>query len=247
MRPEDLRPFIAGAADTVGIRRTDLDDVARILARGAYSAEAENRVRDHLDAELDPVDYDREAIRAVDQQIADLEARGYSERELLRRRPHLAVAELRTLTTSERLSRWIDDPASIPDRPLAARSNWDDLADLVLERERLYADLTRRSEALDLAVERWYTDHAEALFAIARVEAERLLADPARIRRQQLRALEDRLGLSKPKTAALCGVGESAVAHWRSGRRGVPDSALLLLAGEVERRERLAPSEGTRP
>lgn len=52
----------------------------------------------------------------------------------------------------------------------------------------------------------------------------------------EFRDLERHLGLSKSRTAALCGVHVDTVAKWRSGARGVPNYAIKLLTLEAERR-----------
>lgn len=53
---------------------------------------------------------------------------------------------------------------------------------------------------------------------------------------QEFLALERLAGLSKARSAALCGRTPDAVAKWRSGARAVPAYAIMLLRAEVARR-----------
>ena len=144
---EMLRPHIAAQASRVSIRRTDALEIARIMAIGAYGTDAHSLIEQGISAEIPQAVFDRQLVAELKLEEARLIAAGYSLTELARN-PRLAL-------------RGGGHAA---------------LADIGTALEVAYADVNRRSAAVDAVVDAWYAQHVEEIYAIALDEATTLLA-----------------------------------------------------------------------
>lgn len=149
-KPESLRLHIRAAAQTrIGKRRTDSNDIARILIEhGAHSTAAENEVINAISTAIPAAKYDRERVRQLNTKLDEHAASGYSLAELQRAR------------------KWGRDRRG---------GRWEEIKRIDAEIAGLHADVNRRSEAVDAAVESWWRENDGEIKRIAMEEAQEFL------------------------------------------------------------------------
>lgn len=144
---------IGRAYNAVGKKRTDRDDVARILREhGAYGSAQHIAVEQYMRRQLGKPEYDREGAQQANQWLDELAEHGIT-------------AQLR-----DRVMKYS------PGSRTLQKGDWRELQ----EAERAYATATRGLDAyegaVDAAVEAWWRGHASTIQALCYKHADMLLA-----------------------------------------------------------------------